>query len=734
MPNPMPTPRWQRWLPIIGLSVWALGAVAIWYIWKRLHGEPGELVIYGSVWIIVLGVAAHEFVRGIFGPVFTYEITRLGRKAFTHVLKTGYIVFISMILLLMYWSWLDEITYYGRRNIEQVPSQQMAEFAMNFFGIYMLIQAVAVVFLTPSYLAGCISDEKERKTLEFLLATDLRNHEIIFGKTAARVAFLMIFVLGGLPILALMQLFGGIDPDLLLSGTAAIVILLLGLSAVSIAFSTAYKRARNAIALSFFTIVGYFFLSAVFAFFFLGYNMAPPALKTLTILDTDIDFSTLVDVIANVSAVIAAGNPVFIVPLLADPFRGGSPFEPDAVGTALFAFGSFWAVVSAICMTYAVFRLRRVALNQAYGNTGGSVANPVRKPKPKVVPKTSPTSPATPKAELDPPLIVQMPSEHPPIGNDPMFWKEVFVEGNSSRRGCWGVFIAVAILTLVFLFPVLATILYFIDMVPIVNAILGITPRDTPFSQRLYDYNFSLAWWCKIATGILTSIAMLAAAVRGAGAVSGEHDRDTWISLISAPLTSWEIIRAKWLGCLMSLKGLFFVLVLIWGTAVGTGSMQPVMLLPSALTVLVLVSAFSWIGILCSLTARKTLIATVRALLATLFFGGGFWLLLLVCCVLPVGFLFDRSTIRELDIWGKIGFQFLAGTPPYMAGWMPIFEFDREEMGPFWIDFDESFGPISMVIALLFWIVFNITLALLSWLLIAKQSNRMPDTFQDRKP
>ena len=34
--------------------------------------------------------------------------------------------------------------------------------------------------LTPAYVAGAISEEKDRKTLEFLLATDLRNREIGF--------------------------------------------------------------------------------------------------------------------------------------------------------------------------------------------------------------------------------------------------------------------------------------------------------------------------------------------------------------------------------------------------------------------------------------------------------------------------------------------------------------------------------------------------------------------------
>src|SRR5256885_4697410 len=104
-----------------------------------------------------------------------------------------------------------------------------ADLAEKFFLAFAVTQFLVVVALTPAYVAGSIADEKERKTLEFLLATDLRNREIIFGKLAARVTVLLMFVLAGLPVVAFLQLFGGIDPDILLAGVAATVVTVLGL-------------------------------------------------------------------------------------------------------------------------------------------------------------------------------------------------------------------------------------------------------------------------------------------------------------------------------------------------------------------------------------------------------------------------------------------------------------------------------------------------------------------------
>ena len=78
-----------------------------------------------------------------------------------------------------------------------------------------------------------ITEEKERRTLEFLLATDLRDREIVLSKLCARTAWLLLLVITGLPILSILQLYGGISLQLLLAGFA-----LTGLTLVSLASLT----------------------------------------------------------------------------------------------------------------------------------------------------------------------------------------------------------------------------------------------------------------------------------------------------------------------------------------------------------------------------------------------------------------------------------------------------------------------------------------------------------------
>src|SRR5438094_417338 len=80
-------------------------------------------------------------------------------------------------------------------------------------------ERVTIGFLlaTAAYTAGAISEEKEHRTLEYLLATDLRNREIVLGKLASRLANLALLVVAGLPVLSLLQFLGGVDPDLMLA-------------------------------------------------------------------------------------------------------------------------------------------------------------------------------------------------------------------------------------------------------------------------------------------------------------------------------------------------------------------------------------------------------------------------------------------------------------------------------------------------------------------------------------
>src|SRR5438105_13980589 len=91
-----------------------------------------------------------------------------------------------------------------------------------------------VALVAPGYTAGAIAEEKDRRTLEAVLATDLRNREIVLSKLVVRLANLTLMLLTGLPIWALLQFLGGIDPDLVLAGFLATGVTMASLASLSI--------------------------------------------------------------------------------------------------------------------------------------------------------------------------------------------------------------------------------------------------------------------------------------------------------------------------------------------------------------------------------------------------------------------------------------------------------------------------------------------------------------------
>ena len=71
-----------------------------------------------------------------------------------------------------------------------------------------------MLLLTPALVAGVIADEKQRKTLHYLMASRLSSAEIVLGKLLVRMLYVTVLLGVSLPVLSLLVLLGGIDPRL----------------------------------------------------------------------------------------------------------------------------------------------------------------------------------------------------------------------------------------------------------------------------------------------------------------------------------------------------------------------------------------------------------------------------------------------------------------------------------------------------------------------------------------
>ncbi len=680
-------PRLSPLLPWAGFAAWAAGAVGIYQYGSSAtqSWSPGELVLAAIGWLAVAAGVGRTAVRNLFGPVFAYEMLRLGRRRGTLLFRFLYTGLVGGMLVWAYWLWQAALPWQGSRA-DVVPAGELAKFATGFFYFYAPLQMLVVAVLTPVYVAGSIADEKERKTLEFLLATDLRGYEIVFGKAVARVLTLLMYVLAGLPIVAFLQLLGGIDPDLLVAATSGTVVGVLGMAAVGVYFSVTLRRPRDAIALTYVALIGYFAGSAALGLFgkYLVFTAGRAGAIDYDLFGYPVDMVAFAKGAAKGADWLAAGNPIYVIPAVMEQlFRGGN--VASAVTQGLAEFVLFWSVVFVALMTYSVARLRSIALRQTYGT----------------------------------PQKLKGRAARPAVGDDAMAWKEVFVDGGV-RGGCVGSAAMLLFAALVFAVPVIVFFATFGDTLPVVGDLFW--RSGDPYEARVRHFREAVSVWLRVTTGALGFIALMGVAVRGAGAVSGERDRDTWISLVSTPLSAWEMVRAKWLGTVLGLRRLYALQIGVWAVGLACGAAEPAMVLATALFYAVYAAVFGWIGVLCSMSARTTLIATVRAVLAGGFAVGGFWLPVMCCCAYPLSVL--TGSDRGISKLANEGATLLCGmTPPLVLGVMPVPGFRDQDFGPF-ARREALIGPLAPVVGLFVWLAVGWLCGTASWRAYQRLSNR----------
>lgn len=701
--TPLPAPRpsrrrfWARAWPWFAVAAWFAGLIALGYAGQREGWSPGRMVAAALAWTAVPAVLFRTAVRNMFGPVFVYEIVRLGRRRSTTFWRLLYVLGVMAVLALMYFSWLEEVRYSSRGGT--INPVKLAEFATEFFYVFQGLQYLFVVVLTPAYVAGCIADEKERKTLEFLLATDLTGHEIVFGKLAARVMTLLMYVLAGLPVIAFLQLFGGIDPDLLLAGTAATVGTVLGLSAVSIFFSVSLKKPRDAIALTYLAVALYAVASAGLGGLTQGLAHATGWGTFGVFGDRTIAWQEVFKALRDGFDWIASGNVLYAAVLYVETSRG--TVTSAGINAVLLKFSVFWGVVGVALLAYSVTRLRAIALAQSYG-----VPHQVRRDRRG--------------------RAVGAWRNRPRVGDDAMVWKEVFADG-AGRGGCLGTIMTAAIFSMIFVVPVVGVFVLCVTFVPVLHDLFGLYAVPSSFARHYGEFSEALNVWARIATGVLSTLAMLGAAVRGAGTVSGERDRDTWISLISTPLTTAEMLRGKFLGVVLGMRRIYTALLLVWATALAFGAVEPALVAASILFLAVYVSAFAWLGIFCSITSRTTMIATVRAILAAGFFAGGYLIVGQLCCCLPLVLVLDSRTISPND-FESLALVIAGCVPSLVMGWLPMHDFDgkRDDLLMFQSS-TATIGVFAPVVGLVVWAAFGTVLAAVSHARFAGLSHRGAD-------
>lgn len=142
------------------------------------------------------------------------------------------------------------VTYESTRwsRVEGMISiREMSQIMAGFYITFAIGTVIGVIGITPAIVAGAISSERERRTIEYLFTTHLTNSEIILDKVLARLLTIGQMILVTLPILAILRFMGGVPGQMLLWHFVILFSTAMMCLALSLVASTWNERTRQAI-------------------------------------------------------------------------------------------------------------------------------------------------------------------------------------------------------------------------------------------------------------------------------------------------------------------------------------------------------------------------------------------------------------------------------------------------------------------------------------------------------
>ncbi len=176
-----------------------------------------------------------QFLSLLLGPMFAKEMVEIARRKRYFFNRVFYG---SVLLFALFVTW-DAYSYQFRRGSPSI--QDMAMMASALFTTVAWVQYCAVYLFVPVFVCGVISSERELRTLDLLLTTQLSDREIVLGKLGSRLAVTALLIGCALPIISLIMLFGGVDPGAVFRTQMATLLAMVYSGAHAIYFSSISK-------------------------------------------------------------------------------------------------------------------------------------------------------------------------------------------------------------------------------------------------------------------------------------------------------------------------------------------------------------------------------------------------------------------------------------------------------------------------------------------------------------
>ncbi len=476
-------------------------------------------------------------------------------------------IFIAGHFVLWDWSSMDRLSVGGAQK-----------FALQLFASLMAVQALGILGGIPVMVAPMIAGERDRKSLDAVLASSFTSAEMVLGPLCAAMLRYLDGLVAMVPLSVLIMIAGGIDPALLIVGALALFSTALVIATISIFISIHARTGPKATS----SAVGYSIFWIAFPF------------PTLILLPRF--YPQFASWVSPVLRVMLDSSPLAPLTHLAGIVPRGTLAE------VLARMIGYQAIMTVTILALAIFQLRK-ASRAVYDAEGRSILKR---------------------------LLSGRWRKRPPCGDDPLIWRELY--SVRRRTGILVIIDRIATLTWIGCF-VYATSLFAIpafndllktgytaspghvtlpDLNPMARVLVQkVSPGTVNFTVDHPRLEFNVM--IRQLTGVFEFVLVLMIAGVAAEGVIIERERDTWLGLIATPVSGWEIVRAKMFGAFWTTRTVTISFLALWITGLVTGAVHPIGFLAVVAELIVTCWLLSAIGVMASLRARDRSQATSRA-------------------------------------------------------------------------------------------------------------------------
>src|SRR5205085_3227407 len=160
----------------------------------------------------------------------------------------------AFVLQFMYLGLLGLLVYFAWPHDQKIDTRN-PQAAKQLVGLFFLGQYILASLMAPTFAAGTITGEKERKTYEMLLASPLRPSTILIGKLLSSLSYLVLLILSSLPLMILCFLLGGILLSEIARAYLTLILAAGTFGLISVACSSYFRRTSSALVVSYLIIL-----------------------------------------------------------------------------------------------------------------------------------------------------------------------------------------------------------------------------------------------------------------------------------------------------------------------------------------------------------------------------------------------------------------------------------------------------------------------------------------------